>query len=85
MEIVFLRQAHKFIKNSDTQLKVKLREEILKIQKNPYKNSQLSGKLNDMFSHHFSFKSVQYRIAYKIINSIIVIAIGSRENFYRNL
>jgi len=85
MEVIFLRQAYKFIKNADKPLKEKIKQEILNIQKNPYKAEKLRNKLQDIYSHHFSFQSVQYRIAYKIIDNIIVIAVGTRENFYRSL
>ena len=85
MEIVFLRQAHRFIKKADKPLKEKIREEVLKIGENPRIGEALTGKLKHLRSHHFSFVRTQYRIAYETRNDLIIIAIGTRENFYRDL
>lgn len=85
MEIVFLRQAHRFIKKADKPLKEKIREEVLKIGENPKMGELLSGKLKHLRSHHFTFIRTQYRVAYEIRSNIIVVAIGTRENFYRDL
>lgn len=47
----------------------------------------LEIKLNN--GNHFFTASISrgthYRIAYKVVNNIIVIMISSRENFYRDL
>lgn len=85
MQIVFLRQAHRFIKKADKPLKEKIREEVLKIGENPKIGKSLTGKLKNLRSHHFSFVQTHYRIAYEIKNDLIVVAIGTRENFYRDL
>ncbi len=85
MQIVFLRQAHRFIKKADNPLKFKIREEILKIRVNPKIGELLNGKLSTLRSHHFGFVRTQYRIAYRVENNLIIIAIASRENFYRDL
>lgn len=85
MEIVFLRQAHKFIKKADKPLKEKIREEVLKIGENPKIGKSLNGKLKNLRSHHFGFIRTQYRIAYEVRGNLIIVAIGTRENFYRDL
>lgn len=85
MEIVFLRQAHRFIKKADVPLKEKLKEEILKIGENPKIGELLSGKLKHLRSHHFHFVRTQYRIAYMVKDNVLIVAIGTRENFYRDL
>ncbi len=85
MQVIFLRQAHRFIKRADTPLKAKIHEEIAKIQHDPQCGELLTGKLKGIRSKHFFFVRTQYRIAYKIQNNILVIAIASRENFYRDL
>lgn len=85
MEIVFLRQAHRFIKKADKPLKEKIREEVLRIGENPKIGEYLTGKLKNLRSYHFSFVRTQYRIAYTIKDDLIVVAIGTRENFYRDL
>lgn len=85
MEIIFLRQAHRFIKKADKPLKERIREEVLRIGENPKIGESLTGKLKNLRSHHFSFVQTQYRIAYTIKDDLIVVAIGTRENFYRDL
>ncbi len=85
MEIVFLRQAHRFIKKADKPLKEKIREEVLKIGENPKIGEPLTGKLKKLRSHHFGFIRTQYRIAYEVRGDLIIVAIGTRENFYRDL
>ena len=85
MEIVFLRQAHRFIKKADKPLKERLREEVLKIGENPKIGEFLTGKLKNLRSHHFHFVKTQYRIAYRVKGNLIIVAIGTRENFYKDL
>lgn len=85
MQIVFLRQAYRFVKRADASLKAKIYEEIMGIQNDPQCGELLHGKLKGLRSKHFSFVKTQYRIAYRIENNIVIIAIGSRENFYRDL
>lgn len=85
MEIFFLRQAHRFIKKADSHLKEKIKQEVLKIKENPSLGETLSGNFKGLRSHHFSFTKTQYRIAYQFKENILIIAIASRENFYRDL
>lgn len=86
MKVIFLRQPHKFIKRADGGLKEKIKNEVQKIQKNPIIGKRLKGaKLKGIFSHHFVFVKVNYRIAYKVIDDLIIISIATRENFYRDL
>lgn len=86
MKIIFLRQPHKFIKRADKDLKDKIKEEVLKIQKNPIIGEKLKGKsLKGILSYHFVFVGVHYRIAYKVVGDLIIISIATRENFYRDL
>ena len=85
MKIIFLRQAHRFIKKADKPLKSRFEEEVLRIAENPKIGPQLSGKLHALRSHHFSFIKTQYRIAYTVKDDLLIVAIGTRENFYRDL
>ena len=84
MEVVFLRQAHKFIKKADKPLKEKIKQEILFIVDNP-KSGTLLTNIKNVRSHKFIFKKTHYRIAYTIENNLIIISVASRENFYRDL
>ena len=85
MELIFLRQAYKFIRKADKWLKAKIKEECLIIQENPYKWEKLKWILKEILSHHFIYSKNHYRIAYKVIDNVIVIAIWTRENFYKGL
>lgn len=85
MKIIFLRQPYKFIKRADKNLQHKIEGEVLKIKKNPSIGEQLKGKLKGIRSHHFAFVKVNYRIAYNIVDNLIIISIATRENFYRDL
>ncbi|MFC1615922.1 type II toxin-antitoxin system RelE/ParE family toxin [Patescibacteria group bacterium] len=86
MKIIFLRQPYKFIKRADKDLKEKIKEKVLKIQKNPSIGKRLKSKrLRRIRSYHFVFVKVNYRIAYKVIDDLIIISIATRENFYRDL
>lgn len=86
MEIVFLRQAYRFIKKADKGLKEKIKLEVLQIKEDPRVGKLLNGKkLKGVRSHRFAYSKTQYRIAYKIENDLIIVFIASRENFYRDL
>ena len=86
MEVIFLRQAHHFIKKSNKSLKEKIKEEVFKIKTEPEIGRRLSGQvLKDIRSHRFIFSKTHYRIAYKVKDNVIIICIASRENFYRDL
>ncbi len=58
------------------------------ILKDPFVNPTLKGKLSHIRSYHFSKNSVQYRIAYEVINEnkiVFYYMVASRENFYKKL
>ncbi|PJC37275.1 hypothetical protein CO046_01300 [Candidatus Peregrinibacteria bacterium CG_4_9_14_0_2_um_filter_53_11] len=86
MEVIFLRQPHKFIKKADEPLKNKIKEEVLTIKENPKIGAQLVGKkFKGLRSHHFVFVKVNFRIAYKLVGDLIIVYLSTRENFYRDL
>ena len=85
MELIYLRQAHKFIRKANQDLRSKLELELLQIQQDPQIGKLLRGNLASLRSYKFIFKKVNYRIAYYIKNNIIVVAIATRENFYKDL
>lgn len=69
-----------------------IREEIVKhskiIASNPSVGEKLRGKHSFLFSYHFGFKGVQYRMIYEISQEkkIIYIRLATtRENIYRRL
>ncbi len=86
MKIVFLRQPYKFILRSDKKLKEKIKYELLKILENPSLGKKLKGsKLKGILSYCFMFLKVNYRIAYRVVDNLLIISIASRENFYKDL
>ena len=84
MKIIYHPKVKKNIDKCNKELKNKFKQEIEKIQKTPFKNKQLKGRLKDFRCCKFIFKRVSYRIIYKINENklILVFSIGSRENFY---
>ncbi len=58
------------------------------LETNPYAGEQLSGPLNFLYSFHFKFEGVEYRVAYTLNteNKQITIHFAeTRENFYEKL
>lgn len=85
MEILFLRQAHKFIQRADPPLKEKIRKEVLAIANNPRLGKLLKGRLSSLRSHRFVFVGTHYRIAYRHQENLLIVTVATRENFYRDL
>ncbi|MBI2551915.1 type II toxin-antitoxin system RelE/ParE family toxin [Candidatus Uhrbacteria bacterium] len=55
---------------------------------NPHTGEKLHGSLSFLFSFHFKFQNVQYRVAYTIeaMQKLVIIhLVGPRENFYDRL
>lgn len=82
--VEFGRQAAKEIKR----LGPKAIEALLVLETNPEAGEALSGNLAGFRSLHFSLKgSGQFRAIYEIHGDVclcVVVAVGSRENFYRD-
>lgn len=54
----------------------------------PYAGEKLHGSLSFLYSFHFKFQNVQYRVAYSVDERkelIIIHLVGPRENFYDRL
>lgn len=54
----------------------------------PFAGERLHGTLSFLYSFHFKFENVQYRVAYTVDrdNELIIIhLVGPRENFYDRL
>lgn len=62
--------------------------EVQKIAENPYAGERKSGDIKEVFVWKFRIFTLQYLMAYKIVEhekTIIILAIGPHENFYRDL
>jgi len=73
-------------------LPLKLREELVGSTKvlegNPFAGEKLTGGLSFLYSFHFRYQDVQYRVAYTIDRNKKLITThfaDKRENFYEKL
>lgn len=58
------------------------------LEANPYAGTKLSGALHSLYSFHFRFRNIEYRVAYaiNIKNKHVIIHLAhTRENFYEKL
>lgn len=59
-----------------------------RIKQNPRRAGTLHGSLKGMWSYHFRFDRIQYRIAYEILEekqAVLLVMIGKRSDFYEAL
>jgi addiction module RelE/StbE family toxin len=96
MGIVFLdyysREYHpafrKDLKKLDKPVIKEIQRQLDIIVSLPMAGEELVGNLAGIYSHHFKYSSVEYRIAYMVENDKLIIyfiSATSRENFYKNL
>ena len=88
-ELIIPRSVEKDIKRLPVQLqKVIVEQHLMAIQSEPHQGEFLRGKFRDFRKYALPYKGTEYRIIYKIseaTTSVILIMIGSRENFYEKL
>jgi mRNA-degrading endonuclease RelE of RelBE toxin-antitoxin system len=79
-------------KRSLKKLPISLRKEMINatkiLEENPLAGEKLSGSLNFLYSFHFKYQDVQYRVAYTIDPKkklVIIHFADKRENFYEKL
>ena len=89
-EIKFLPKAEKELKKiKDKNLKEKYRQAITKISENPYIGEAKKGDLSGIYGYDVFYNKTNYEISYKIYEvknkKILIILIGTRENFYKEL
>ena len=87
-DVVMAPSALKGYKKFELPLQNKITEEAKVISISPHEFKSLSGPLEGIFSHRFSFNHAQYRIAYQINetnHTIEILLVKSRENFYQKL
>ena len=77
------------LKKIDKSVAKEIKEKHLDIiLNNPMENELLKGKLSHIRSYHFQKNSVQYRIAYEVLEDEEVLfhyMVATRENFYKKL
>ena len=89
-EIRFSPKAEKILKKlKDKQLKKLFHQAILKIAQNPYIGQAKKGDLSGIYGYDIYYNKTNYEISYAIYEkeekNVIVILIGTRENFYNEL
>lgn len=87
-ELIILHSAAQYLKKLDRPLKLKVIQLLEEIARNPLQGQKLTGDLKAVFSQHFRDNGVEYRVAYLFHETegrIIVILVGTRENFYLEL
>lgn len=81
--------ATKYIKKiKNNELKSELRKAIDSIAQNPLIGEAKMGDLQGIFGYDVFYDSVNYEIAYTVLEKEVVITIimvGTRENFYKEL
>jgi mRNA interferase RelE/StbE len=87
-ELVVLNSAARELTKFDKPVRTRILGALDKIAENPYVGDLLKGDLSTIYSYHLKVSGVEYRIAYQIKEEeiiVIVMQIGTRENFYQEL
>lgn len=89
-EIRFMPKAEKYIKKlKDKNLKELFKLAFIKISKNPYIGQAKKGDLSGIYGYDVFYNKTNYEISYRIYEEkgqkIVVILVGTRENFYQEL
>jgi len=87
-QIFMAPSAHRRYKKFPPALKSRIKEEANTLKSDPYSCEELKGPLRGIWSYHFVYNRIEYRIAYRILEDkkeIEVVLVKSRENFYQTL
>ena len=87
-ELVVRHTAANLLKKLDRPIRLKVFQVLEEIARNPLLGQKLTADMKPVYSCHFRDNGVEYRIAYLFQESqsrIIVLLIGTRENFYSEL
>jgi len=86
MKVLQSRSFAKKVQKLNKREKSQLDDQIRSIIKNPYIGIEKKGDLKGIFVHKFKVKTIQYLLAYRIIETNLeLIMLGPHENYYRNL
>ncbi|MHB1253951.1 MAG: type II toxin-antitoxin system RelE/ParE family toxin [Candidatus Humimicrobiaceae bacterium] len=89
-KIIILPAAAHFLKKiKEKPLKLAFRKTINNIIQNPYGGEPKTGDLSGVYCCDFFYNKTNYEIAYTIIDknnkTVVIILVGTRENFYNEL
>ena len=89
-DIQFSSKAQKFLKKiNDKNLKIKFKNAFEEIKNDPYIGDPKVGDLSGIYCYDIHYNKTNYEIAYTIHETpkgmVVVIMVGTRENFYDEL
>lgn len=89
-ELLFSPSAERYFKKlKDKQLKEKFKKALQIIRKNPYVGQSKHGDLTGIYCYDVFYDKSNYEIAYTIFEvdgkKVVVLLVGTRENFYEEL
>ena len=87
-EIKISRAAKKDIRELPRQVQKELAKYLDTLALNPNAGERLKGVIKGFWKHAFVVRSTNYRIVYQISSReaiVLIIMVGSRENFYKRL
>ena len=86
MRIIQSRIFAKKVKKLNKNEKSILDDQIKSIIENPDIGDEKKGDLRGIFVHKFKIKTIQYLLAYRIVDeNLELIMLGPHENYYRDL
>jgi mRNA-degrading endonuclease RelE of RelBE toxin-antitoxin system len=86
MKIFQSRSFEKKVKKLFAREKEILDREIKKIAVTPSLGEEKKGDLKGIFVHKFRIQSIQYLVAYRMVeNNLELIMFGTHENYYKDL
>jgi mRNA-degrading endonuclease RelE of RelBE toxin-antitoxin system len=80
--VLLSRQAEKFYKKLEKNVKARVREALLTLENQPYAGKQLHGELKNNYSMRVGKSRIIYTVSEKD-KTIYIIAIGPRKTIYR--
>lgn len=88
-QVRFMPRAERYIKKlKERNLKEKIKNAIYEIQKDPYIGKMRKGDLSTIYGFDVFYHKTNYEISYQVYSKkqiIVIILIGTRENFYQEL
>ena len=89
-EIKYSKPAERYLKKiKDKRLIAEFKTAIDKLKADPYVGTQKVGDLRGIYGYDVKYGNVNYELAYRIYDEndqlVVVILVGTRENFYEEL
>lgn len=87
-EITITRAAERMLKKLAPPVRKHIAKEAIQLAEAPLTGSQLAGELRGLRCVHSVYRRTDYRIVYHVNaahKEVTILAVGSRENFYKQL